>query len=209
MSAPILPADLLAVIPSTTMDKCEAFVKGLITFPVRVYQLIAWMFTSGGIPSDEFVASMALIKPGDYIFSAAPLDETGRLLCDGRAVNRTAYSALYTKIGVVYGTGDGVTTFNLPDHRSRFPIGVSGTYVLGSTGGAVDHVLTVNQTPAHVHSVDLQPLNASSDAGSGGVATGNIDVEGVIPAFDTSSIGGNEAHPNMPPYLGVFIYVKT
>ncbi|MEC3890712.1 phage tail protein [Xanthomonas campestris] len=39
---------------------------------------------------------------------------TGLLLCDGTAVSRTKYSALFAAIGTVYGAGDGSTTFNLP-----------------------------------------------------------------------------------------------
>lgn len=52
--------------------------------------------------------------------SAAP---TGFLLCDGSAVSRTTYAALYAVIGTAYGVGDGATTFNLPDFRDRTLIG--------------------------------------------------------------------------------------
>ena len=44
----------------------------------------------------------------------------GYLLCDGRAVSRTQYSALFTAIGVNFGAGDGSTTFNIPDYRGCF-----------------------------------------------------------------------------------------
>src|SRR5262245_1364362 len=43
----------------------------------------------------------------------------GWLLCDGRAVSRTTYSDLFAKVGTTHGTGDGTTTFNLPDARGR------------------------------------------------------------------------------------------
>lgn len=39
----------------------------------------------------------------------------GYLLCDGSAVSRTTYAALFAKIGTLYGVGDGTTTFNLPN----------------------------------------------------------------------------------------------
>ena len=44
----------------------------------------------------------------------------GWLPCDGRAVSRTAYPALYAAIGVTWGAGDGGSTFNIPDLRGEF-----------------------------------------------------------------------------------------
>jgi len=45
---------------------------------------------------------------------------TGFLACDGSAVSRTTYSGLFTVIGTTYGTGDGSSTFNVPDLRATF-----------------------------------------------------------------------------------------
>lgn len=61
-----------------------------------------------------------LVPPGSvtaYVGTSAP---TGWLMCDGSAVSRTTYSALYGIISTTHGTGDGSTTFNLPDYRGRF-----------------------------------------------------------------------------------------
>lgn len=56
-----------------------------------------------------------------YAGSSAP---TGFVLCDGTAYSRTVtYDALYAIIGTTFGTGDGSTTFNVPDMRSRVPVG--------------------------------------------------------------------------------------
>lgn len=79
-----------------------------------------------------------------YAGSSAP---TGYLLCDGSAVSRTTYSALFAIISTTYGSGDGSTTFNLPDLRQRFPLGksTSGTgNTLGAIGGSIDHLHTVD-----------------------------------------------------------------
>ena len=59
---------------------------------------------------------------------AGPVENipAGWLLCDGRPVNRSEYGNLYDAIGVSWGTGDGSTTFNIPDLRGMFLRGVSG-----------------------------------------------------------------------------------
>ncbi len=58
---------------------------------------------------------------------------TGWLLCDGSAVSRTAYAALFSAIGTTWGAGDGSTTFNVPDLTAAQPDPYI-TYVI-STGG--------------------------------------------------------------------------
>lgn len=94
---------------------------------------------------DEYATYSQLtgvVPVGSLIMFAGAAAPTGWILCDGSAVSRTTYATLYSQIGVVYGAGDGSTTFNLPDLRQRFPLGkaASGTGVdLGSTGGTIDH----------------------------------------------------------------------
>jgi len=48
----------------------------------------------------------------------------GFLLCNGSAINRTTYADLFAIIGENYGVGDGSTTFNLPDMRETYGVGV-------------------------------------------------------------------------------------
>lgn len=57
---------------------------------------------------------------------------SGWLLCQGQAVSRTTYAELFKAIGTSFGTGDGSTTFNLPDLRETVPVG-SGTRGSGVT----------------------------------------------------------------------------
>lgn len=49
---------------------------------------------------------------------------SGWLMCYGQAVNRVTYSGLFDVIGTTYGSGDGSTTFNLPDLKGRTTAGV-------------------------------------------------------------------------------------
>lgn len=83
----------------------------------------------------------------------------GWALCDGSAISRTEYAELFNRIGTRWGTGDGSSTFNLPDLRGRAPIG-AGTgsgltaRTLGTKNiGAETVTLTAAQSgvPAHSH----------------------------------------------------------
>lgn len=63
--------------------------------------------------------------PGTVVAFAGSKVPDGWLLCDGSAVSRTAFAALYAAIGTSHGSGDNVVTFNLPDYQGRFLRGVS------------------------------------------------------------------------------------
>lgn len=104
----------------------------------------------------------------DYGGAAAP---SGFLSCNGAAISRTTYAALFSAIGTTWGSGDGSTTFNLPDLRRRATIGVGGTALagpantLGAVGGEEMHSLSSSEMPVHNHTVNV------SDPGHGhGVA---------------------------------------
>jgi microcystin-dependent protein len=118
----------------------------------------------------------------EYGGSSAP---TGWLLCDGSAVSRTTYAALFAVLGTAYGSGDGSTTFNVPDKRGKFGIGVDGTYTRGSTGGAAsgttstagshNHTgntgsttLSTSQIPSHTHSGTTDSAGNHTHGTSGG-----------------------------------------
>lgn len=60
---------------------------------------------------------------GEVMDYAGPTPPSGWLVCDGSAVSRTTYAALFAAIGTAWGAGDGSTTFNLPDMRGRVGAG--------------------------------------------------------------------------------------
>lgn len=86
-----------------------------------------------------------------YAGSTAP---SGYLMCNGQAVSRTTYADLFKAIGTAFGTGDGVTTFNLPNFNGRVPVGLDGTDTdfdtLGETGGNKSVTLTDGNMPKNV-----------------------------------------------------------
>lgn len=66
------------------------------------------------------IAATNIVLVGSIIAWPTNTVPTGYLECDGSAVSRTTYATLFATIGVTYGAGDTVTTFNLPDYRGRF-----------------------------------------------------------------------------------------
>lgn len=126
----------------------------------------------------------------------------GWLICDGSQVSRALYPELFSVIGTTYGSGDGFTTFTLPDLRGRTiagrdgvnnmnngPVnrltsthfGASGT-ALGNSGGNEAHTLSTTQMPSHSHT-----NNSSSANGGYGLIRvspgGNNTTDGIL---DTS-----------------------
>ena len=75
----------------------------------------------------------AQIPPGVVLTFGGPTIPEGFLICNGAAISRTTYANLFDKIGTTYGSGDGSTTFNIPDLRDRYIIGANtnalGTYI--------------------------------------------------------------------------------
>jgi len=83
---------------------------------------------SASIAQSKMAALTAANLPAGYgtdlvgVIISYPKDTlpTGFLACDGSAVSRTTYSALFAVVGTTYGTGDGSNTFNVPDLRATF-----------------------------------------------------------------------------------------
>jgi hypothetical protein len=76
------------------------------------------------------------------------------LVCNGSSVSRSTYPKLFSIIGTLYGTGDNETTFDLPDFRGRFILGLDPRQdekpSLNPSGSA-QHTLTIDELPAHQH----------------------------------------------------------
>lgn len=89
---------------------------------------------------------------GSVIATARSSAPAGWLVCDGSAVSRTTYSALFAAIGTTYGAGDESTTFNLPDLRGRSITGL-GTHSDVAALGASDSIGVSSRTPTHAHNV--------------------------------------------------------
>ena len=119
---------------------------------------------------------------------------TGYLLCDGSAVSRTTYDELFDVIGTTYGSGDGSTTFNLPDLRRRHALMKGASDSLGNTGGSEEIFALANPTGGGMNysnagrafNTDYWIDGSGGSKGGGGRANSNAGIR-IRGAEDTSS----------------------
>lgn len=238
MPFPVGANDWKDLIIDTASSVCSRWAK-MIRASVIHYKFFSFILDVDGNLTDDFKSAISdvTVRVGDLIFSAAPLDETLRLRCDGRAVSRTTYAVLFSKIGTLYGAGDAATTFNIPNYQDRFPKGKASEDIF-TTGGEATHVLTQAEM-MHKHATGRFELDTGSnpdhlfvllgttDGPSGnsrrvvGATSGLIEedlsaqagtyTETSTPLKEDSS--GDDpvptAHNNLPPYFSAFIYIFT
>lgn len=160
---------------------------------------------------------LRLVPVGTILPYAASSAPTGYLLCYGQAVSRATYATLFALVSTTYGTGDGSTTFNLPDLRGRVPLtldnlggsaasrvasatslnangGLETTTATGSISGSVGTsgatTLSTSQIPALTYNVKSSPDNAGTQylyAGDAAATTHNV-------SGATASNAGGGAH---------------
>lgn len=144
---------------------------------------------------------------GAVVAFAGSTSPTGWLLCDGSAVSRTDYAALFAVIGTTYGTGDGSTTFNLPNLVDKFVEGsaTSGTVKAAGlpniTGQIVNKSLLDNSSLNMSHNGAFQGGSRGSNASSINVGSISTQHQTYVSDFDASrsnSIYGNSSTVQPP-----------
>ncbi len=160
--------------------------------------------------------------------------DTNWLICDGKAISRTTYATLFALVGTTWGSGDGSTTFNLPDFRGRVPLGGNNaslpnaknasyaTRNLAATGGEETHVLTTAELPVHTHALTDPGHAHGSNSGAFVTSTAGADAAGAGTTFRSenntasattgitiANTGSDAAHENLPPFLGVNFIMKV
>lgn len=176
--------------------------------------------------------------PGTLEDFAGGTVQAGRLACDGSNVSRTTFAALFNKIGTTHGSGDGSTTFTLPDRRRRVAVGSGGTgtsqlgNAVGNTGGAESRTIGTTNLPASGLSVPSLSVSASgsgsiniydnavettvrvaaarkdADSPSGSQSV-SVSVSGSTGTGTTGNMGSGTAFDEMQPSLVVLATIRT
>lgn len=189
------------------------------------YEATRYDFDGANLTGIEGIPTATIVPWSD---SSAP---SGFLECNGAAVSRTTYSALFAVVGTTYGAGDGSTTFNVPDLQDNVAIGKSNTKAVGSTGGAntvtstgnvsgstANATLSTDQLASHSHSMpqragsntgDGSPgvIRTQSNAGSLGSTAGSGSGSGHSHNMSANFVG--DATSVVQPYLTLMYIIKT
>lgn len=144
---------------------------------------------------------------------AAP---AGWVACDGSAISRTTFSALFTAIGTTWGPGDGSSTFNVPDLRGRVAVGI-GSHSDVSTLAANEGVALASRRPKHKHSITdpghthTVPRTAGNGASapSGGIGGNTDGVSGSSTTGITVGPQSGSEPTDAPAYAVVNYIIKT
>ena len=164
----------------------------------------------------------------------APALPAGWLLCDGSAVSRTTYASLFAAVGINFGGGDGINTFNLPDLRGRTVIGAGHgagltARALAQTTGEETHTLAATEMPTHTHALtdpghahtvgtSAAPVAMSNPAAPCGVycgtqqapiAFGTPATTSVATGITMAPAGGSAPHNVMQPSIVLNYLIKS
>ena len=173
------------------------------------------------------------VKTGTIISYGSNTAPTGFLDCDGSAVSRTTYASLFSVIGTTYGTGDGSTTFNLPDLQDKVAYGKSSSVAIGNTGGSSTQTpsgsisvsvgnttLSTSKIPSHNHREGGHSEFGSTSSISAVLRNTGADNSGK--RFLTANTGGGGSHNHtgsgsfsgssmsvLQPYVSTNFCIKT
>jgi len=148
-----------------------------------------------------------VIPPGVVMAFTSLTIPSGWLKCDGAAISRTTYSALYNVIGQTFGAGNGSTTFNLPDLRGEFIRGLD-------EGRGIDPVVrTMGSIQAHSLQQHNHRINyiKNNNTAVGGSADRVAQISGTD-SWDTSATVipiGNSGAETRPRNMSLVYIIKT
>tara|TARA_R100001129_G_scaffold658_1_gene580 strand:- start:995 stop:1567 length:573 start_codon:yes stop_codon:yes gene_type:complete len=187
------------------------------------YEATKYDFSGANLTGIEGIPTATIVP---WSSSSVP---SGFLECNGAAVSRSTYSALFAIVSTTYGAGDGASTFNVPDLQDNVAMGKSGTKALASTGGAntvaasgtvggstANATLSEAQLASHSHTTNIP---GSANGGQAGISS---TTRGGNFSFNSTSTGSGGGHSHnmsatftgsatsvLQPYLTIIYIIKT
>mgnify|MGYP003125337718 CR=1 FL=1 len=188
------------------------------------YEATKYDFSGANLTGIEGIPTATIVP-----WSSASVP-TGFLECNGQAVSRSTYSALFAIVSTTYGTGDGASTFNVPDLQDNVAVGKSNNKALASTGGAntvqatgnvggstANATLTTSQLASHSHTIATSTPAAGQTSSQ--VCAG---FPAVVGNANTASAGSGNGHSHnmsatftgdstsvLQPFLTIIYIIKT
>lgn len=190
------------------------------------YEATKFNFNGSNLTGIEGIPTATIVPWSD---ASLP---SGFLECNGAAVSRSTYSALFAIVGTTYGAGDGSSTFLLPDLQNKLPVSKSNNKALGSTGGAETvqatgniggstgtHAITTPELAAHTHT---GAGGSGKNIGGGPGGYGNPQSVSNAGGGATGSVGSGTAHSHnmsatftggttsvLQPFIALIYIIKT
>jgi len=172
-------AQATTLLSAVVGDSGSGGTKGLVPAPAAGDTAAARFLSAAG----TFAAAVPVGSVTMYAANTAP---TGWLECSGAAVSRTTYAGLFAAIGTVFGSGDGSTTFNVPDMRGEFARGWDNSR--GIDPARAFGSAQADELEAHTHTVPA----LQDDTPNTAIASGSGALSATV---TTSSTGGTETRP--------------
>ncbi|MEA5670206.1 phage tail protein [Pseudomonas sp. MH2] len=158
------------------------------------------IFHTGNLSPDS------IVPPGTMIQTFSRKAPPGTLRANGAAVSRTTFARLFAELGTLYGAGDGVSTFNLPDTRGLFIRDVDDGR--GFDPGRIQATVQYSQNLNHTHTASTGEAgwhyHPNSWIGAAGEHTHtapramNNNVGGGSPNFTTANYQNGSTAPTDP-----------
>jgi len=188
------------------------------------YEATKYDFSGANLTGIEGIPTATIVP---WSSSSVP---TGFLECNGQAVSRSTYAALFAIVSTTYGVGDGASTFNVPNLSDNVAVGKSNNKALASTGGAntvastgnvggstANATLTAAQLASHDHSfpvtTPVSPLQGGNVGGGYPSVSGNKSTNqngsGDGHSHNMSANFSGDATSVVQPYLTVIYIIKT
>ncbi len=184
------------------------------------YEATKYNFSGADLTGIEGIPTATIVP-----WSSASVP-SGFLECNGAAVSRTTYAALFAIVGTTYGAGDGSSTFGLPNLQDNVAVGKSNNKALASTGGAntvtstgnvagstANATLSTAQLASHNHNVGAgvnsgNPPGARPEAAISNTTTGSTG-SGTGHQHNMSATFTGDSTSVVQPYLTIIYIIKT
>jgi microcystin-dependent protein len=187
------------------------FLADLTTTPGTTGQVLT--ATTGAAPAWAVLPQS--LPAGSLIMFGGSAAPGGWVICDGSAVSRTTFAALFAVIGTTYGVGDGSTTFNLPNFVAAFPRGNTPA----SNGGSATHIHSLSDAGQAANTIgsatpwvlQRRVTAASWTSTHGGSSGTTVAANGTVEGAATALLGNTDVNSStaLPPYTGVCFIIKT